>query len=147
VSLACKGVEQGQRPFAAALYDREGALLAEGTNVSMTTGDPFDHAEMSVIRTAYRTHGIGRLHGSTMYASGEPCSMCAGTILRFGIRRVVFGLPEQDLLPFMNAASGFVSVPSAPILALAADEIEVVGGVLPGEARRPFEMYAERGRY
>lgn len=140
IDLACAGVAEGQRPFGAVLTAADGTMLAEGGNVSVRTGDPFDHAEMNVIRIACRAAGSLRLHGGTIYASGEPCSMCAGTILRFGLAKVVFGATEASMAPYFAANPGFVSYPSSAVFAAAGGKIEVIGGALPEEAARPFAL-------
>ena len=51
---------------------------------------------------AIRQLGMARLApdvlaGATLYASAEPCAMCAGAICSSGLRRVVFGLDAQRL--------------------------------------------------
>jgi tRNA(Arg) A34 adenosine deaminase TadA len=38
------------------------------------------------------------LAGATLYASAQPCAMCAGAICNAGIGRVVFGLDDTRLL-------------------------------------------------
>jgi tRNA(Arg) A34 adenosine deaminase TadA len=145
VQLACEAVESGNRPFAAIVVAADGEVLAEGSNVSVQSGDPFDHAEMHVLRAAIRRHGAARLAGAAIYASGEPCTMCAGTILRYALARVVYAVREQTLLPYL--AQGTIrSYPSAPVFALE-QGITVVGGALEQESLAPFEMYVARGRF
>jgi tRNA(Arg) A34 adenosine deaminase TadA len=144
VQLACEAVENGNRPFGAVLVACDGEVLFEGANVSVKSGDPFDHAEMHVLRSAVRRHGAERLAGAAIYASGEPCTMCAGTILRYGLSRVVYAVREKTLLPYL-AQSSIKSYPSAPIFALA--NMTVVGGALEAESLRPFELYVARGRF
>lgn len=145
VSLACEAVESGNRPFAAVLVASDGEVLFEGSNVSVKSGDPFDHAEMHVLRSAIRRHGAARLAGAAIYVNGEPCTMCAGTILRYALSRVVYAVREQTLVPYLSQGS-IKSYPSAPVFALAKD-ITVVGGALEAESLRPFEMYVERGQF
>ena len=145
VHLARDAVENGNRPFAAVLVASDSEVLFEGSNVSAKSGDPFDHAEMHVLRSAIRKHGAARVAGAAIYVNGEPCTMCAGTILRYALGRVVYAVREQTLLPYLSQSS-IKSYPSAPVFAVA-DDITVVGGALESESLRPFEMYVERGRF
>jgi tRNA(adenine34) deaminase len=145
VHLACEAVEKGNRPFAAVLVAADGEVLFEGSNMSVKSGDPFDHAEMFVLRSAIKQHGPARLAGAALYVNGEPCTMCAGTILRYALARVVYAVREQTLLPYLSQGS-IKSYPSAPVFALEPD-ITVVGGAHESESLRPFEMYVECGRF
>jgi tRNA(Arg) A34 adenosine deaminase TadA len=147
IALACDAVGQGHYPFAAILVAANDEILFEGSNMSAKSGDPHDHAEMYVLKGAARLHGNAILSQATLYASGEPCAMCAGTILRYGVGRVVFAVPEEILLPYLgNGSNGFKSYPSAGIFAVAGNRIEVIGGVLAGEAIEPFELWTKRGK-
>ena len=46
-----------------------------------------------------------------------------------------------------NRANGAVSYPSDPIYAMAAGRLEVASDVLHDYAKRPFELYVQKGRY
>jgi tRNA(Arg) A34 adenosine deaminase TadA len=145
VQLACEAVEGGNRPFAAVIVAADGEVLFEGSNMSVKTGDPFDHAEMFVLRGAIKKHGPARVAGATIYVNGEPCTMCAGTILRYALGRVVYAVREQTLLPYLSQGP-IKSYPSAPVFALEKN-ISLIGGALEDESLRPFEMYVERGQF
>lgn len=74
-----------------AVLVREGALVAEGHNLTVTLSDPTAHAEVIVLRKAAEAQGDWRLQGTTLYVTLEPCTMCAGAILLSRVARVVFG--------------------------------------------------------
>lgn len=93
VELALQNVEAGGRPFGAVIV-REGALVAEGVNLTEQEGDPTAHAELVALREASRKLGSSRLSGCTVYASGEPCPMCQAACLLAGVERVVFAAEE-----------------------------------------------------
>ncbi len=84
IAIACAAVGEGNRPFAAVLVAADGAVLAESSDISNTTGDPLNHGEINVLRTGHVKYGLARIAGATLYVNGEPCSMCAGAILRYG---------------------------------------------------------------
>ena len=71
--------KEGIWPYSALIVGAEGLLLSRVTNSVVADGDPTAHAEIIAIREACRKHrGPAILAGATMYASVEPCAMCAG---------------------------------------------------------------------
>ncbi len=123
-----------------------GEILAEAENAMLSARDVTAHAEMNALRAASLRGST--LAGATMYASGEPCPMCAGAMLYAGLKRVVFGIRREVNLPYhMPGGAGRIkpSVSCRDILLLASPGIEVVGPLLEEEARVPFEAYAARG--
>jgi tRNA(adenine34) deaminase len=73
-----------------ALLVREGEVLGEGWNRTITLSDPTAHAEIVAMRQAGERLGNYRMPGSTLYVTLEPCVMCAGAIVHARIERVVF---------------------------------------------------------
>ena len=92
---------RGNRPFGSIIVSADGEVLAEAYNNTGETGDCTGHAETNAIR-ALAGRGISReaLAGATLYASGEPCVMCAGAIFWSNIGRVVFGIDAERLRVF-----------------------------------------------
>jgi tRNA(adenine34) deaminase len=87
---ASMAAQRHEVPVGAVLV-REGRLLAEGHNLTVTLVDPTAHAEAVVIRKAAARQGDWRLEGTTLYVTLEPCTHCAGAILLARVPRVVFG--------------------------------------------------------
>jgi len=71
-----------------------GALLAEGHNRTLSDSDPTAHAEVVALRKAGGRLGRGRLTGTTLYATLEPCALCAGAAVLARIHRLVYGAPD-----------------------------------------------------
>ena len=84
---AKKSYDEGGLPIGAAMVE-DGKIIALGHNRRVQEGDPVAHGEMDCIRRAGRR---ARYDGVTMYTTLSPCMMCAGTIVQFGIARVVIG--------------------------------------------------------
>jgi tRNA(adenine34) deaminase len=84
---------RGEVPVGAVLV-RDGALLAEGHNLTVTASDPTAHAEVVAIREAAFRQGDWRLENTTLYCTLEPCALCAGAIVLARVPRVVFGAPD-----------------------------------------------------
>ncbi len=89
LALARRANEEQEVPVGAVIV-REGRVLGEGYNRTVRAGDPTMHAEIVAIREAASALGDWRLLGSTLYATLEPCAMCAGAIVLARIPRVVF---------------------------------------------------------
>ena len=54
----------------------------------MQQGDPIAHGEMDALRKAGRQRTY---RDTVLYTTLSPCMMCSGTIVQFGIPRVVVG--------------------------------------------------------
>lgn len=90
---------RGNRPFGAIVVAQDGRILAEAFSNSRETGDCTGHAEMNAVRQLGNPRVAPELlAGATLYASAQPCAMCAGAICNAGIGRVVFGLDDARLL-------------------------------------------------
>lgn len=83
----------GEVPVGAVIV-RDDRLLAEGHNLTMSSGDPTAHAEVVAIREAARRLGDWRLLDTTLYATIEPCALCAGAIVLARIPRLVYGAAD-----------------------------------------------------
>lgn len=84
---ARKSYDEGGLPIGAVMVE-DGVVVAAGHNRRVQDGDPVAHGEMDCIRKAGRRPRYDRV---TLYTTLSPCMMCAGTIVQFGIRRVVVG--------------------------------------------------------
>ena len=111
VRLAVEAGEAGEVPVGA-LIVREDRVLGRGRNRMVERSDPRAHAEMVAIEEAREATGSGRLDGSTIFVTLEPCPQCAGAILLTRISRVVFGAWDVRL----GAAGSQFDLLSAGIL-------------------------------
>ena len=90
---AQRGFDEGGVPVGAVLVGPnldgvEGRLLGAGHNRRVQDGDPIAHGEMDCLRRVGRMRSYA---GTTLYTTLTPCMMCTGTIIQFGISRVVIG--------------------------------------------------------
>ena len=85
--------ERGEIPVGAVVA-RGGEVLAVASNEREATGDPTSHAELLAIRRASTATGGWRLTGCTLYATLEPCPMCAGAAHAARLSRLVFAAPD-----------------------------------------------------
>ena len=90
----------------------EGAIIGRGHNASIAGHDPSAHAEIVALREAAQARGNYRLNGATLYATLEPCAMCAGAIVQARIAHVVYGATD----PRAGAAGSVMDVLAHPAL-------------------------------
>ena len=96
IALADENVRAGRGgPFGAVIV-RDGAIVAEGSNLVTSTNDPTAHAEVVAIRNACRTLADFRLQGCEIYASCGPCPMCLGAIYWARLDRLWFAAGRED---------------------------------------------------
>ncbi len=83
------------------------------------------------------TYSAGFLAGCTMYASAEPCAMCAGSAYWAGVGRVVYGLSEREMGEIIGPHPDNLTMdlPCRSVLGAGQRSIEVVGPLLDDESR------------
>jgi creatinine deaminase len=94
---ARKSFDAGGLPIGAILV-RGGEIIGRGHNQRVQKGDPILHGEMDCMRNAGRQKTY---RDTVMYTTLSPCMMCTGTILQFGIPRVVVG-ESRNFAGFQN---------------------------------------------
>lgn len=147
IALSEAARRRGNMPFGAVLVAPDGAILARSENTILTDRDMTAHAEINALRAASKQCTPQQIAAATMYASGEPCPMCSGAMMRMGLRRLVFGIRAVVATKYLPIAAGAMarSVDCRDVLRLAPESIQVEGPVLEDEARAPFEAFAARG--
>src|SRR5919199_5774385 len=90
LAVARDALRDGEVPVGAVVV-RDGDVIASAGNRTVHDRDASAHAEMLAIRAASRLLGSWRLSGCTLYATLEPCAMCAGALVLARMDRVVFG--------------------------------------------------------
>ncbi|MEA2638174.1 MAG: tRNA(adenine34) deaminase [Chloroflexota bacterium] len=80
---------RGEVPVGAVAV-RDGVVIASAGNAMERRGDATAHAEMLVLRRAARAVGGWRLDGVSVYATLEPCPMCAGAMVQARIARCIY---------------------------------------------------------
>jgi tRNA(adenine34) deaminase len=137
LELADAAEANGEVPVGAVLV-RGDEIIAEGANRPIASNDPTAHAEIEALRAGGQVIGSYRLTDTTLYATLEPCAMCAAAIVHARVRRLVFGAWD----PRAGAAGSIVDVFTLPGLN---HRVDVFGGVLADECtRRLQQFFAER---
>ena len=94
LALADYAAAAGEVPVGAVLV-RDGEELGAGWNAPVGSNDPTAHAEVMALRAAAGAVSNYRLPGSTLYATMEPCPMCAGAIVQARVARVVYAARDE----------------------------------------------------
>jgi len=115
----------GEVPIGAVVV-RDGEVVGRGHNRRETDGDPLAHAEILALRQAAQATAGWRLLGCTLYATLEPCAMCAGALVAARVGRLVFGAYDPKG-GFCGTLGDLVRDPRLN------HRLEVVGGVLEEE--------------
>ncbi|HEY7654887.1 MAG TPA: nucleoside deaminase [Methylomirabilota bacterium] len=101
IEEAERGLSEGGIPIGSVLVHRE-RILGRGHNRRVQQGSVILHGEMDALENAGRQPA--RVYREcTIYTTLSPCAMCSGTILLYGIPRVIVGenstfLGEEELL-------------------------------------------------
>ncbi len=142
-AVARRSREHGNHPFGAILAGPDGERLLEAENTVVTERDCTGHAETNLVREASRRYDRDFLAGCTLYASTEPCAMCAAATYWANVRRVVFGLDEATLgeLTGDDPENPTLSLPAARVLAAGRFPVAVIGPALREEARLDHEGF------
>jgi tRNA(Arg) A34 adenosine deaminase TadA len=138
IALARQGRERGGHPFGAVLA-LDGRVVHQVYDRCVELSDPTFHSELSLISEYCRAHQIMSLEGYTLYASAEPCPMCAGAIHWARISRVVFSVSQAML---QELSGGRPKPTAASLINIGHQPIEVVGPLIPEEGLAVFEGYA-----
>lgn len=101
IDEARKGYEEGGIPIGSVLV-HEGKIIGRGHNKRVQQGSVVLHGEMDALENAGR-QPASVYRECTLYTTLSPCSMCSGTILLYGIPKVVIGenktfMGEEELL-------------------------------------------------
>jgi len=126
VALARQAEAAGEVPVGA-VVTIDGAVVGRGRNSSLAHRDPTAHAEMLALREAATNLGNYRLEDVTLFATLEPCTMCAGALVQARVGRLVFGARD---LRFGGVRSKFRLADSE----LLNHRVEVVEGILAPES-------------
>ena len=100
----------------------DGTIVGRGGNSPIAGNDPTAHAEIAALREAGATLGNYRLPGCVLYATLEPCAMCAGAILHARLARLVYGARD----PKTGACGSVIDVTGEPRLN---HHTQVTGGI------------------
>jgi tRNA(adenine34) deaminase len=138
LDLAYRAKAAGEVPVGAIVVS-EGAVVGNGWNRPISSGDPTAHAEIEALRQAAVRVKNYRLPGTTLYVTMEPCVMCAGAIVLARVNRLVFATRD---LRFGGVRSKFALADSD----LLNHRVEVEEGLLAADAAQLLDRFFRERR-
>ena len=135
---AQRALEAGEVPVGAIVVCGE-QIVGRGWNRNITDSDPTAHAEIVALREAGAIVGNHRLADCDLFATIEPCPMCAGALVHARIRRLVYGADD----PKAGAVRSIMQVLSNPQLN---HKVEVRSGVLAGRSGELLQTFFKNRR-
>jgi len=138
-ALRCaqRALEAGEVPVGAVVV-RNGEIIGRGWNRNIADSDPTAHAEIVALREAGASVGNHRLEGCELFATIEPCAMCAGAMVHARIGRLVYGADDAKA----GAVHSVLEVVNHSQLN---HKMETRGGVLAGRSAEILQAFF-RGR-
>jgi tRNA(Arg) A34 adenosine deaminase TadA len=125
IAEATAAEANGEVPVGAVVV-HENRIIGRGQNRVLRDSDPTAHAEIVALREAGLALKNYRLEDCTLYATLEPCAMCAGAILHARLSRLVYAAPD----PKAGACGSVLSVLNHPQLN---HELDLLPGLLADE--------------
>ena len=137
-ALRCaqRALDTGEVPVGAVIV-RGGAIVGRGWNRNIAESDPTAHAEIVALREAGKSIGNHRLADCELFATIEPCAMCAGAMVHARLKRLVYGAED----PKAGAVKSVLQVLNHPRLN---HQMTVLSGVL---AQRSAELLQSFFKY
>jgi tRNA(adenine34) deaminase len=132
--------DEDEVPIGAVVVSLQRGVIARAHNQREMLKDPTAHAEMIAITQAAQALGSWRLEQCVIYATLEPCPMCAGAIVQARIPYVVYGTADAKA----GACETLFRITNDARLNHRA---QVVGGVLADDCARILgEFFAAKRR-
>jgi tRNA(adenine34) deaminase len=135
---AQRALEGGEVPVGAVVVC-DGRIVGSGWNRNISDSDPTAHAEIVALREAGAAVGNHRLAECDLFATIEPCSMCAGALVHARIKRLVYGADD----PKAGAVQSVMQVLNHPQLN---HTVEVRNGVLAGRCAELLQTFFKSRR-
>jgi len=138
LAAAQRALEMGEVPVGAVVVCN-GKLISRGWNRNLADHDPTAHAEVVALRAAGALLGNHRLGDCELFATIEPCAMCAGALVHARIRRLVYGADD----PKAGAVRSALNLLDHPQLN---HLVEVRSGVLAGRCAEIVQSFFRERR-
>ncbi len=103
---AQRALEAGEVPIGAVVVLGMQKIIGRGSNRNITGADPTAHAEIVALREAGAHVANHRLEGCELFATIEPCPMCAGAMVHARLKRLVYGADDPKAGAVRSAVGG-----------------------------------------
>ena len=131
--------DEDEVPIGCVIVSLERGVIARAHNQREALKDPTAHAEMIALTQAANALKTWRLEKCILYATLEPCPMCAGAVVQARVPMVVYGCTD----PKAGACHTLYHITDDPRLNHRA---AVVGGVLADRCAEVLTDFFRRKR-
>lgn len=136
---AAKALDRDEVPVGAVIVHKN-KIIARAHNQIITLKDPTAHAEMIAITQAADYLKNERLINCSLYATIEPCPMCAGAFVLARIEKIVYGADD----PKSGACGSVINIANNKKLN---HRIEITSGVLREDCAYLMKEFFKKKRW
>lgn len=145
-----KAIDMAQQSYGGLDYGigavvvKDGEIVSRATNITRTTNDPTQHAEVVAISRAARQLKSRHLLGCVLYTTHEPCSMCTSAAVWGKLDGIVFGAPIEDMMEHgkreenKNYHWRIINFKAEEIIAKSPNKPWIIGGFMREECNKLF---------
>jgi tRNA(adenine34) deaminase len=145
LEVAKRSMDKGNLPFGCIMTGPDDIILLEGENTVITDEDRIAHCEINLIHQLNSQVELHFLENCTLYASTEPCAMCAGAIYWSGIGTVVYALSKGTYHKIAGTSdpAHILKVSAKDLFDHGERQVAVLGPLLEEEAAACYEKWSK----
>jgi tRNA(adenine34) deaminase len=140
IEEAKAGAAMGEQPFGAVVACN-GELIVRARSLKVSTSDTTAHSETLAIKYATQKLKQRMLPADAIfYCTCEPCPMCLGAVLNGGIKTIVMGARNKDVMKYAKLAFHFKDYTVENFAEMVGWDLKIINGVLSDEC---LALYTE----
>ncbi len=141
--VAQRSIDKGNLPFGCILIGPDHEILLEGENTVVTANDAIGHCEINLVHQLSGKFELDFLQRCTVYATTEPCPMCAGAIFWSGIGKIVYALGKESFhhIARTQDPAHVLDMKAAELLQRGGRPVTILGPVMEEEAIRIYKKW------
>lgn len=138
LDIAREGLEEGEMPIGAVVFDGE-RVLGRSHTKEKALGRRIVHADLLAMEEADRALGFAKPVGElTLAVNLEPCLMCMGAAVTLGVKRIWYSLESPN-----DGADALLKQWAPPVeQQFFAKPREIIGGIRRADSKAVFAEYA-----
>lgn len=122
------GAAEGEQPFGAVVVI-DGEIVIRTHSVKVATSDCTAHSETRAISLATQKLKRREIPEAIFYCTCEPCPMCLGAILNSGIKTLVMGARNAEILKTAKLAFHYKDYTVESFAKMVGWDLTVVNGI------------------
>lgn len=144
--VAKRSMDKGNLPFGCILTGPDGAILIEGENTVVTEEDAIAHCEINLVHQLRGKYSADFLQQCTVYATTEPCPMCAGAIFWSGVGHLVYALSKESFhaIAGTNNPAHILNMKAGELLSRGGRAVTIEGPVMEQEAGKIYKEWLDQ---